>query len=109
MHHSKSSKAILAYLLYDKCVRSLQLSIMIVRLHAIYNSEFNYIRKYWCQRTSVTFYHHEFNIHLTEMQQKIISSSEMNTYILERCINEKNIIMYPPIKVACLLFILGLH
>lgn len=33
VHHSKSSKAILAYLLYDQNVRSLQLSTMIVRLH----------------------------------------------------------------------------
>lgn len=37
----------------------------------------------------MAFYHHEFNIHLTEMQQKIILSSEMNTYILEKCINVK--------------------
>jgi len=43
------------------------------------------------------------------MQQKLISSSEMKIYILEKHINEKNVSVYPPIKIACLLFILDVH
>lgn len=41
------------------------------------------------------------------MQQQKTSISELNTYILEKGISEKN--MYPPIKSAYLLFGFDIH